>query len=138
MRRSRTCVMWPAASTCSVTVGAWQQCGGSSNCASGVSCTDAQWYVNLKTISICKTPFPVQSQHLSTLSAFSTHARITNFLAWLESLQLAFWTDHTCRPLHGGRLMDCQPLYCLRHKVDDWQGQQVLAEDFTLTEPVHD
>ena len=34
--------------------------------------------------------------------------------------------------------MDCQPLYCLKHKVDDWQGQQVLAEDFTLTEPVHD
>jgi len=125
-RLSRTCVVWPAASTCSVTVGAWQQCGGTSNCASGVTCTDAQWYVNLNTISICKTHCPVQSQLLSTPSACNTHACITNFLAWLEPLHQAFWTNHTGRPLHGGRLKGC-----LHQTVSStaWQGQHLLADE---------
>jgi len=124
-RHSRTCVVWPAASTCSVTVGAWQQCGGTSNCASGVTCTDAQWYVNLKTTSICRTPFPVQSRRLSTPSACNIHACITN-KSLLGLSPFGRPSGQNIQADHGCRLKGCLPLNCLKHKVDAWQGQHLL------------
>ena len=133
-RPCRNYVVWPAASTCSVTIGAWQQCGGTSNCASGASCTDAQWYVNLKIMSICKTPFPVQSWHLGAPSTCDIHVCSTKVLAWLPGclaasagiLDKAY--KHTIAWLQAQSLSryGCLPSFSLKHRVDDWQLQHLL------------
>ena len=140
-RLSRTCVVWPAASTCSVTVGAWQQCGGTSNCASGATCTDAQWYVNLKTISISRQSQSARHTVLCSHS-FPAHRRHATHMHALQTSLLGL--SPFTRP--SGQIIQADRCTVAGSKVACIKLSQALLGKAsicwqmnpTLTEPVHD